>query len=125
MGQRRRSDGSNSVCLIDFERVWWFILKGLPGSASSAPDAPINVRDDSMKNRSARFTRGFEGMRSHYDFERGVRGKHAPAFAEGTNRVLLDADVARVVTDFRSVNTALRATMPIIGLSKARRRKAG
>ncbi len=78
-----------------------------------------------MKKDSNRFTRGFEGMRSHYDFAGAVRGKHAKAYAEGTNRILLDPDVAEVFPDSRSVNTVLRALIPIVRLPKPRRRKAG
>lgn len=82
-----------------------------------------------MKNAS-RFTRGFEGMRSNYDFSGGVRGKHAKAYARGTNRVTLDPDVAAIFPDATSVNRALRALadaakrqMPKKRI--ARRRKAG
>jgi len=34
-------------------------------------------------------------MRDHYDFRDGVRGKYAKRYAEGTNVVVLDPDVAR------------------------------
>jgi hypothetical protein len=47
-------------------------------------------------------------MRDEYDFSGGVRGKHAAHYAEGTNVVLLDADVAEVFRDSPSVNEALR-----------------
>jgi hypothetical protein len=79
-----------------------------------------------MKKR-AKFTRGFEGMRSEYDFSGGVRGKHAKAYAEGTNRVTLDPDVAELFPDSRSVNDALRALADIARkqAKPTRRRKAG
>ena len=35
-------------------------------------------------------------MRNHYDFTGGVRGKYAHRYAEGTNVVVLDPDVARL-----------------------------
>ena len=44
----------------------------------------------------------------------GVRGKYADAYAEGTNVVLLDSDVAKVFPDSESVNRALRALVKII-----------
>ena len=47
-------------------------------------------------------------IREQYDFEGGVRGKYAAAYAEGTNIVLLDADVAKVFRDSTAVNQALR-----------------
>lgn len=48
-------------------------------------------------------------MRDEYDFSQGVRGKYAKRFAEGTNLVLLDADVAKVFPTAEAVNRALRA----------------
>ena len=43
-----------------------------------------------------------------YDFSRGVRGEYARRFAEGTNLVKLEPDVAKVLRDSASVNRALR-----------------
>ena len=53
-------------------------------------------------------------MMDEYDFSGGVRGKYADRFAEGSNVVVLDPDVARVFTDSESVNEALRALAGII-----------
>lgn len=53
-------------------------------------------------------------LRDEYDFSGGVRGKYADAYAEGTNVVLLDSDVAKVFPDSESVNRALRALVTII-----------
>jgi hypothetical protein len=47
-------------------------------------------------------------MRDQYDFKGGMRGKYAERFAEGTNLVLLEPDVAKEFPDSRSVNEALR-----------------
>jgi len=47
-------------------------------------------------------------MRAAYDFSNAVQGKHHRAYAEGTNVVLLEPDVARVFKDSASVNKALR-----------------
>lgn len=49
-----------------------------------------------------------------YDFSRGVVGKYAKQYAEGTNVVLLDPDVAKVFPDSEAVNQALRAIAQII-----------
>ena len=43
-----------------------------------------------------------------YDFSRGVRGEYARRFAEGTNLVKLEPDLAKVFRDSASVNRALR-----------------
>jgi hypothetical protein len=53
-------------------------------------------------------------MRAKYDFSGGVRGKYAERYAQGTNVVLLDPDVAEVFRDQASVNRALRALAGII-----------
>jgi hypothetical protein len=47
-------------------------------------------------------------MRDHYDFSKGVRGKYAKRYKEGTNIVLLDPDVAKEFPDAAAVNDALR-----------------
>jgi hypothetical protein len=52
-------------------------------------------------------------MRRAYDFSGGVRGKYAARFAEGTNLVLLEPDVAARFPDSRSVNEALRALVAV------------
>lgn len=52
-------------------------------------------------------------MRDEYDFSGGVRGKHASRYAEGTNLVLLDRDVAEVFRDSAAVNEALRLLMKL------------
>jgi len=43
-----------------------------------------------------------------YDFSKGERGKYAKQYAEGTNVIFLDADVAQQFPDSESVNKALR-----------------
>jgi hypothetical protein len=52
-------------------------------------------------------------MRPEYDFSSGVRGKHHDAYKAGTNVVFLDADVAKVFTDSKSVNRALRLLLDL------------
>jgi hypothetical protein len=62
-------------------------------------------------------------MRSEYDFSKGVRGKYAARFAEGTNVVVLDPDVAALFPTSTSVNDALRALAKIIRSARARSRR--
>ena len=52
-------------------------------------------------------------MAAEYDFSKGVRGKYAQRYAEGTNVVVLAPDVAEYFPDAESVNAALRALMTI------------
>ncbi len=47
-------------------------------------------------------------MRPEYDFSKAVRGVTAARYAEGTNVILLDPDVAEIFPDTRAVNEALR-----------------
>ncbi len=49
-----------------------------------------------------------ETMRDEYEFDHGVRGKYSSRFADGTNIVVLDPDVAEVFGDAKAVNEALR-----------------
>lgn len=47
-------------------------------------------------------------MQDEYDFSKGVRGKYAARYAEGTNMVLLDPEIAQNFPNSASVNDALR-----------------
>lgn len=49
------------------------------------------------------------GMRTEYGFKGGVRGKYSERFAEGSNVVVLDPDVAEAFPSSEKVNEALRA----------------
>ena len=53
-------------------------------------------------------------MRSEYDFSKGVRGKHAARYAEGTNVVVIDPEVLDVFPDSDAVNQTLRALAPVL-----------
>ena len=46
-----------------------------------------------------------------YDFSKGIRGKYAKRYAQGTNIVLLATDVAATFKNSNAVNEALRAFM--------------
>ncbi len=59
-------------------------------------------------------------MLEEYDFSDGVRGKYAKRYAEGTNVVVIEPDVAEYFPDHDSVNEALRGLASII----KRQRKA-
>lgn len=53
-------------------------------------------------------------MRAEYDFSRGVRGKYARRYAQGTNVVVLEPDVAKAFPNAQAVNRSLRALADII-----------
>ena len=56
-------------------------------------------------------------MLPEYDFSKGVRGKYAERYHQGTNIVLLVPAVAEVFPDSKSVNDAL---MGLIRIAKRR-----
>ena len=58
-------------------------------------------------------------MRREYDVSGGIRSKYAKRFAQGTNIVILDPDVARIFPDSESVNRILRALSEVLKRQKA------
>ena len=62
-------------------------------------------------------------VREEYDFSGGIRGKYAARYAEGSNVVVLDPDVAQLYPDAAAVNRALRALAEVA--SRARPGKRG
>ena len=57
-------------------------------------------------------------MLEEYDFSKGVRGKYAKKYSEGTNVVVIDPDVSKFFPDHDSVNQALRSLAEIIKKQK-------
>jgi hypothetical protein len=49
-----------------------------------------------------------------YDLSKGVRGKYARRYSEGTNVVLIDPDISEYFPDQESVNASLRSIISII-----------
>ena len=60
--------------------------------------------------------------RDEYDFTKGVKGKYAERYAEGTNVVLIDPAVRDVFPDSESVNNVLRPLAEIIRSGRERSR---
>ena len=77
--------------------------------------------DIDMKDGNNRKSREDEDtMRPEYDFSRADRGVTAARYAQGTNVVLLDPDVAEIFPDTRAVNEALRTFAKLARASGAR-----
>jgi hypothetical protein len=57
-------------------------------------------------------------MLEEYDFSMGVQGKYAKRYAEGTNVIVIEPDVAKIFPDHDSVNQALRSLAEIIKRQK-------
>lgn len=53
-------------------------------------------------------------MLEEYDFSKGIRGKYAKRYAEGTNVVVIEPDIAKFFPDHNSVNQALRSLAEIV-----------
>ncbi len=62
------------------------------------------MKTPSAKKRGA----DVDTMRPEYDFSGAVRGVTARRYAQGSNVVLLDPDVAEIFPNARAVNDALR-----------------
>jgi hypothetical protein len=54
-----------------------------------------------------------DDLEPEYDFSGAVRGKYYQRYQQGTNVVLLDADVAQAFKDSESVNRALRLLLDL------------
>ncbi len=52
-------------------------------------------------------------MLSEYDFSKGIRGKYAKRYSQGTNLVMLSSDVQKAFQDSESVNEILRVILKI------------
>ncbi|MDI6802117.1 MAG: hypothetical protein QMD01_08740 [Thermodesulfovibrionales bacterium] len=59
-----------------------------------------------------------QDMLEEYDFSKGIRGKYTKKYSEGTNVVVIDADVSKFFPDHDSVNQALRSLTEIIKKQK-------
>jgi hypothetical protein len=70
-----------------------------------------------MSDESTKKSEADVELKPSYDFSKGVRGKYAARYQEGTNVVVLDPDVAKVFKTSEAVNEALREV--------AKRRGAG
>ena len=53
-------------------------------------------------------------MQAEYDFTGGVRGRYARRYAQGTNVVVLEPDVAKAFPNAEAVNSSLRPLAGII-----------
>lgn len=66
-------------------------------------------------------------LRPEYDLgellKDGVQGKYAKRYAEGTNLVLLDPDIAEAFPNDEAVNKALRLVMQLQKLPRSEKRR--
>jgi hypothetical protein len=79
--------------------------------ASSVPVKQPGRRGKTMKR--APKARRDPDMLNEYDFSKGVRGKYAQRYAEGSNIVVLAPDLVKIFPTSEAVNEALRALVDI------------
>ena len=65
---------------------------------------------------------GESEIRAEYDFSRGIRGKYARRYAQGTNVVVLEPDVAKAFPNAEVVNESLRT---LAALNRRQKSPAG
>jgi hypothetical protein len=78
------------------------------------------VQEKQLKKRgnTMKTMRNDPNMLEEYDFSKGIRGKYSKKYAEGTNVVVIESDVAKFFSDHDSVNQALRSLTEIIRRQK-------
>ena len=93
------------------EEAFWLLFLPIEAtiSVSSALGRLAHKKSDPMKTEDD----NSDDMRAEYDFSKGVRGKYADRFSEGSNVIVLDPDVANLFKDSASVNDALRTLAEI------------
>jgi Ribonuclease toxin, BrnT, of type II toxin-antitoxin system len=72
----------------------------------SAQGRPAEKSASFMKKSSNKSAQ--KQIPEEYDFSRGERGKYARRYAQGTNVVVLEPDVAKVFSSSKAVNASLR-----------------
>ena len=75
-----------------------------PNTKTAPSDAPMPAPPDADPDE----------LLPEYDLRGGVRGKYAARYAEGTNLIPLDPDVAAAFPDHREANAVLRAVASLI-----------
>ena len=83
-----------------------FILNEAIIFVLSAQGRPAEESASFMKKSSNKSAQ--KQMREEYDFSRGERGKYARRYAQGTNVIVLEPDVAKVFSSSKAVNASLR-----------------
>ena len=71
-----------------------------------------------MKGNNMKRMRKDPDMLEEYDFSKGIRGKYAKRYEEGTNVIVIEPDVVKFFPDHDSVNQALRTLSEIIKRQK-------
>jgi uncharacterized DUF497 family protein len=97
----------------------WYTLNKRKRSVLLAHERQTALSGGSMKKA----THKDDEMRNHYDFSGGVRGKYSRRYAEGTNVVVLDPDVARLFPNRDAVNETLRAVAQIVQIQERGRHR--
>jgi uncharacterized DUF497 family protein len=87
-------------CSLSFTRIEAIIFASLARAAPAAVNARVMKKGSNKSGRKP--------MRNEYDFSKGERGKYARRYAQGTNVVVLEPDVAKAFPNSKVVNVSLR-----------------
>src|SRR5215203_309870 len=88
----------------------WSFLIPMQGRASgSSVQGPLSHTKEGAMSQEPED----DDLEPEYDFSGAVRGKYYQRYQQGTNVVLLDADVAQAFKDSESVNRALRLLLDL------------
>jgi hypothetical protein len=74
----------------------------------------VPERQQKKRGHAMNIMKNDPDLLEEYDFTNGVRGKYSTRYADGTNVVVIDPDVAQYFSDQESVNEALRSLLPIV-----------
>jgi len=86
------------------------------------PERQQSKKGENMK-KAQKKTEDME-MREEYDFSGGVRGKYAKRYAEGSNVIVLDPELAEMFPDSKSVNEALKYLAKLVRQTQKKTAKA-
>jgi uncharacterized DUF497 family protein len=128
MSDPDHSDGEDRFIVMgmsDRYRLWLYPTRtGHRERESLALDWQLEMNGNNMKKSKGKarpLGSDEDTMRPEYDFSQAVRGVTAARYAEGTNVVLLDPDVAAIFPDTRAVNEALRTIVRLTRTASRRR----
>ena len=114
---------STLACLIAGNCSWYRKRNGKIEVGSLAFRSRIALNGKAMKKQTKRKPPADKDtMRPEYNFSKGVRGKHAAKYAEGTNVVVLEPDVALEFQTTEHVNETLRTVSKLL---QQQRKRAG
>ena len=98
-------------------------MSSIPNEARVSASSARESRADENAGIMKKVREKNNEMLREYDFSQGLRGKYARRYAQGSNVVVLEPDVAKVFPNAEAVNSSLRSLADIIRRRKSRAAK--